>query len=106
MAILMWVLVGAGLAVLALLAVVFSRRRAALDASASLTEPRSMVHVIGNEDELREALNRAAHLEREAAEIALGRAVQYEEMLPSAPIADLASAHAKAENVDEQAHAA
>ena len=55
-------------------AVVISRHRAAGAEPAHLTEPRSMMHVIESEDELHEALSRVAQLERDVADIALGRA--------------------------------
>jgi hypothetical protein len=104
MEILLFVLIG--LAVFCAVVVGYSRLRAAGAESASLTEPRSMVHVIGSEDELREALSRAAQIERDVADVALSRAAQYEEMLPSAPIADLAAAREKAEEVTAESRPA
>ncbi len=97
MEILLFVLIG--VAVVLAVGFVASRHRAAAAEPAPLTEPRSMMHVIESDEELREALSRAAQSEREVAEIALGRAAEYEEMLPSARIADLASARGKTEKI-------
>lgn len=95
-----------GVAAFLTVSVIISRHREARAASAPLTEPRSMMHVIETEDELREALSRAAQIERDIAEIALGRAAQYEEMLPSAPIHDLAAARANTEKVEAESRSA
>lgn len=95
-----------GVAVFLAAAVVVSRRRAAAAVRAPLTEPRSMMHVIESEEELREALMRAAQIERVIAETALGRAAQYEEMLPTAPISDLVSVRAHADDIRAESDSA
>jgi hypothetical protein len=68
-----------------------------------------MMHVIGLDEELPEALNRAPQIERNVAETALARAARYEEMLPSAPISpisDLVVAEAEEEEVERQSYSA
>lgn len=81
----------AGLVVLAVIVVLLAarsaRRRAAL-ARAARPQPSSVVHLLTDERELREAIARASRFEREVAELVEHRAARYESLL-SRPAPDL-----------------
>jgi hypothetical protein len=101
-----WLLLGSGLAVLVVLALGYRWHRVASRQTITQAEPRSMVHVIESEEELRAAIDRATQFERDVADAARARAAHYEEAIPRAPVADLPSRSMRTTDGDEHARTA
>ena len=72
-------LISGGLVVLIALALAHSLHRSLPAPDVAPVEPRSLVHVLNSAEELRDAIQRAAAFERNAAAAALERARRYDE---------------------------
>lgn len=82
----------AGLVALGLFALSAARRAARRRGTTGTPRrplPASVVHVLTDEHELREALERASRFEHDIAHLVEGRAARYESLLPSPAPAEL-----------------
>ncbi len=80
---------GAVLLVVLGLSVIRGRRRAEVTATGAPEQPCSVLHILRSEEELDDALRRAARFERGVAEAAGRRADRYEELIAPAPITEI-----------------
>lgn len=65
------------------------RRAKRIHVAPDRVEPRSLVHLIEGEAELRDAIRRAAQFDRDAAEAFNARADRYEAVVPPGPITNI-----------------
>ncbi len=82
-------LVTSGVALVLAVAGWWWARRWRQDSAAPAEVPRSLVRVLHGDDELREALERAARFEHGVAASLRARASRYEAMLPAARVTDI-----------------
>ncbi|MDA8269613.1 MAG: hypothetical protein M0Z63_14890 [Actinomycetota bacterium] len=82
-------LISGGVVLVLAVAAMWWRHRSQRDPAPPAIEPHSLVRMLGNDDELRRAVERAVSFEQAVAASLHARASRYEAMLPTARVTDI-----------------